>query len=497
MGVGGSYAPLPRSVVAAARRDGRSSPDAQGDDGDASDSTTHPLQDSSPRKSSSSGSSSGSQEDVQELSAEAFAEELKKAVTVNDVESVRALLARRADVNHTYQMGLTLLHFAALHNHPEAARVLVAFGANTEATTTDEAKLTAAGIAMMEGHRELFDVLAEDPQTNPLRSRLLGPTVIIAVLILGLTCGMFLMDPDTQWETWENYVDNSGGAIVEEGSWHLYESYTFKVWLFILCSVCVVCLFLVNVLDPGSVEREEVAFINELRALPEDQIIVRAPSTPVEDESFALVHSDSGRALLFRWCRSCKFWKPNHVSHCSSCRGCFWRFDHHCDAVGNCIAARNHRFFAIMLISGAAAWTLCTFAVATRIADHSSLSDAATWVPLRSSQGPLYLGAAFTFLSVLANLVFVPFSLFHLGCVVFNVSTRMLLKPGKGGGGGDASRWCLTRQEWRQICCLSMRLRGPFFGPDAVSEKPANRAIAASLMAQRFLSDRAARVVQP
>lgn len=49
-------------------------------------------------------------------------------------------------------------------------------------------------------------------------------------------------------------------------------------------------------------------------------------------------------------CDRCGLPKPARAHHCSICDECHLRMDHHCPAVGNCVALHNHQAFVVMLI---------------------------------------------------------------------------------------------------------------------------------------------------
>lgn len=51
-------------------------------------------------------------------------------------------------------------------------------------------------------------------------------------------------------------------------------------------------------------------------------------------------------------CGQCGLPKPPRAHHCSICNKCHLRMDHHCPAVGNCIALKNIQPFIVMLLWG-------------------------------------------------------------------------------------------------------------------------------------------------
>lgn len=46
-----------------------------------------------------------------------------------------------------------------------------------------------------------------------------------------------------------------------------------------------------------------------------------------------------------RYCGKCECWKPDRTHHCSSCRRCILRMDHHCPWFATCIGFNNQKFF--------------------------------------------------------------------------------------------------------------------------------------------------------
>ncbi|KAF8196322.1 DHHC palmitoyltransferase-domain-containing protein [Mycena galopus ATCC 62051] len=61
-----------------------------------------------------------------------------------------------------------------------------------------------------------------------------------------------------------------------------------------------------------------------------------------------------------RFCARCRIVKPHRAHHCRVCGTCILKFDHHCPWIGQCVGARNHKFFLNFLFA-TACFTAYTF----------------------------------------------------------------------------------------------------------------------------------------
>lgn len=180
-----------------------------------------------------------------------------------------------------------------------------------------------------------------------------------------------------------------------------------------------------------------------------------------------------------RYCEKCNLIKPDRCHHCSLCRICILRMDHHCPWVNNCVSFTNHKFFVLFL---GYTFLLCAFVGSTsfvyflkfwsipdmsspqhnytnkNIANKSNIVDSQQVEPLdfytshRSLRNQVPFEVKFHilflfFLSVMLGLGVVCLYCYHIYLVLKNQSTLESFRPPLMTYGPDRNAFNLGRNE--------------------------------------------------
>uniref|UniRef100_A0A0N4ZI67 Palmitoyltransferase n=1 Tax=Parastrongyloides trichosuri TaxID=131310 RepID=A0A0N4ZI67_PARTI len=111
----------------------------------------------------------------------------------------------------------------------------------------------------------------------------------------------------------------------------------------------------------------------------------------------------------FRYCNQCAMVKPDRAHHCSICKQCILKFDHHCPWVNNCVMFSNYKFFILFLGYG---FILCSFVAL------SNLDTMITFIKGVSSNSGHFKSVGTSFQLVFLEFISVMFGI-SLSCLFF------------------------------------------------------------------------------
>ncbi|CAK56241.1 unnamed protein product (macronuclear) [Paramecium tetraurelia] len=186
---------------------------------------------------------------------------------------------------------------------------------------------------------------------------------------------------------------------------------------------CVVLLMVMSAIQvirfgPGYVDQDklETQLFNELQEelkllmMSEDRLLdfldQNQCNQPLSEEQ--LIHMLNIKVLEskgIKICKTCQSYKPLRAHHCSQCKQCVFRMDHHCMWLNICIGMQNYKYFMMLIFY----LNLCIILVL--------ITYFQTYI-LAIEESDFQLIAKFTYYHSIFTLfmLFFPFFLHHIGC---------------------------------------------------------------------------------
>ncbi|XP_054922025.1 palmitoyltransferase ZDHHC20-B-like isoform X1 [Dermacentor andersoni] len=122
-----------------------------------------------------------------------------------------------------------------------------------------------------------------------------------------------------------------------------------------------------------------------------------------------------------RYCEPCGLVKPDRSHHCSSCRRCILKMDHHCPWLNNCVGFSTYKFFLLTLFYVVVLASYTLVSVSSYALDTSSAMGLPTEVLVHTG----FLLLAGTALTVLIG----GFFIVHLRILGRNETTLEAMRP--------------------------------------------------------------------
>ncbi len=103
-----------------------------------------------------------------------------------------------------------------------------------------------------------------------------------------------------------------------------------------LCLCTAVFMLLCTVVEPGILPRKCVFDLNG--HIP-DQFTANVITYDIVD------------GVRYKYCNTCRIFRPPRAHHCKLCGNCVEVFDHHCPFLNNCIGKRNYKYFLCFVLN--------------------------------------------------------------------------------------------------------------------------------------------------
>uniref|UniRef100_K3X3E9 Palmitoyltransferase n=1 Tax=Globisporangium ultimum (strain ATCC 200006 / CBS 805.95 / DAOM BR144) TaxID=431595 RepID=K3X3E9_GLOUD len=257
---------------------------------------------------------------------------LHYAASTGNAGFVSLLIHRGADVNQRDARGATALHWAVFEGFQYTAMLLV--GYNADQSVLDSEDQTPLMIASALGDAFLAKQLVIEGA--PVNAKDKHGRTALDIARQGAhfdTVGALKAGASDRFVAWASrrgatviffWVMVLGGetlsllfAVPTLGS---QNAATYALFSVALCAITCGLYTYVWLKDPGYVDKS---------------------SQP----AYELLASECNSVP----CPTCVTLKPLRSKHCSSCRRCVYRFDHHCPWINNCVGIGNHSGFLVFL----------------------------------------------------------------------------------------------------------------------------------------------------
>ncbi|KAF7183939.1 hypothetical protein CNMCM7691_004429 [Aspergillus felis] len=200
--------------------------------------------------------------------------------------------------------------------------------------------------------------------------------------------------------TWAVYVEASIGLKPSRSPWIGLPSSILGILLYI----CLNASYTVAVFtDPGS-PLTTGANRHQYSALPVTEL----------PEFTAYTVSSNGGS---RYCKKCQCPKPDRTHHCSTCKRCVLKMDHHCPWLATCVGLYNYKAFLLFLIY-TSLFCLVDFAVAATWIWTEVFNDA----PYLETMLPVNV-VLLAILGGIIGLVLTGFTAWHISLAVRGMTT--------------------------------------------------------------------------